>query len=95
MLWRGRDRARHILLDKRAQMRRMLGRHRVAYRVTAIEVIASFRFNREDKLTERLNQEAVTQVVAAALEAPLCTSTRNSTTSSSRAPSVDASPSGT
>ena len=38
VLNRGRDQARHILLDKRAQMRRMLGRHRVAYRVTEIEL---------------------------------------------------------
>ena len=60
VLNRGRDQARHILLDKRAQMRRMLGRHRVAYRVTAVELIASFRFNREDKPSERLDEEVVT-----------------------------------
>ena len=70
VLNRGRDQARHILLDKRAQMRRMLGRHRVAYRVTAIELIASFRFNREDNPAERLDEETVTKLVASALELP-------------------------
>ena len=68
---RGRDQARHILLDKRAQMRRMLGRHRVAYRVTSIELIASFRFAREDREGERLDEEVVTEVVAEALDLPL------------------------
>ncbi len=30
---RGREQARHILLDKRAELRRLLGRQRVNYRV--------------------------------------------------------------
>jgi len=70
VLNRGRDQARHILLDKRAQMRRMLGRHRVAYRVTSIELIASFRFTRDDKQGEKVDEEVITEMVAGALELP-------------------------
>lgn len=64
VLNRGRDQARHILLDKRAQMRRMLGRHRVAYRVTEIELIASFRFRRVDEPEERVTEELITRRMA-------------------------------
>jgi general secretion pathway protein E len=70
VLNRGRDHSRHILLDKRAQMRRMLGRHRVAYRVTPIELIASFRFPRKDQPLERVDEEYITVMVAEALELP-------------------------
>ena len=59
VLNRGRDQARHILLDKRAEMRRLLGRHRVAYQVSEIELIASFRFKRADLPDEPLDQEAM------------------------------------
>lgn len=61
---RGRDQARHILLDKRAEMRRLLGRHRVAYRVTEIELIASFRFPRRDGEEGVVDQELITRAVA-------------------------------
>ena len=64
VLNRGRDQARHILLDKRAEMRRLLGRHRVAYQVSEIELIASFRFKRADLPDEPLDQEAITKAVA-------------------------------
>ena len=70
VLNRGRDQARHILLDKRAQMRRMLGRHRVAYRVTEIELIASFRFLIGDKVDERVDEEFITQAVSDSLDLP-------------------------
>jgi general secretion pathway protein E len=70
VLNRGRDQARHILLDKRAAMRRMLGRHRVAYRVTAIELVASFRFARHDAEGERLDEETIAEMVAGALSLP-------------------------
>ena len=36
VLNRGRDQARHILLDTRAEMRRLLGQSRVAYRVSEL-----------------------------------------------------------
>ncbi len=64
VLNRGRDQARHILLDKRAEMRRLLGRHRVAYRVTEIELIASFRFPRQDGVDGPADQEVITRLVA-------------------------------
>ena len=70
VLNRGRDQARHILLDKRAQMRRMLGRHRVAYRVTPVELIASFRFPRQQEPLERVDEDFVTEIVAEALDLP-------------------------
>jgi len=68
VLNRGRDQARHILLDKRAQMRRMLGRHRVAYRVTEIELIASFRFPDKRDPQEKVDEETITSLVAEALK---------------------------
>lgn len=64
VLNRGRDQARHILLDKRAEMRRLLGRHRVAYRVSEVEVISSFRFRRADHTDEPLDEEAITKTLA-------------------------------
>lgn len=64
VLNRGRDQARHILLDKRAEMRRLLGRHRVAYRVSEVEVISSFRFSRADLTDEPLDEEAITKCLA-------------------------------
>ncbi|MEC7949448.1 MAG: GspE/PulE family protein [Myxococcota bacterium] len=64
VLNRGRDQARHILLDKRAEMRRLLGRHRVAYRVSEVEVISSFRFRRADATDEPLDEEAITKTLA-------------------------------
>ena len=64
VLNRGRDQARHILLDKRAEMRRLLGRHRVAYRVSEVEVISSFRFSRVDLKDEPLDEEAITKTLA-------------------------------
>ena len=45
---RGKDRARHILLDKRAELRKLLGKQRVAYQVSEIELVASFRFRQDE-----------------------------------------------
>ena len=44
VLNRGMEQERHIMLDKRAEMRRLLGKQRVSYTVSEIELIASFRF---------------------------------------------------
>ena len=44
VLNRGSEQARHILLDKRAELRKLLGKQRVTYFVSEIELIASFRF---------------------------------------------------
>lgn len=74
VLNRGRDQARHILLDKRAEMRRLLGRHRVAYRVTETEVISSFRFPRLDEKGQSeqgvVDEEIITKLIAEALGLP-------------------------
>lgn len=64
VLNRGREQARHILLDKRAEMRRMLGRDRVAYRVTEIELVDFFRFKRADKPEHFVDEELITRIVA-------------------------------
>lgn len=64
VLNRGADQARHILLDRRAEMRRLLGRHRVTYKVHEIELIASFRFKRHDVPEDLLTEELVTRLVA-------------------------------
>ena len=64
VLNRGQDQARHILLDRRAEMRRLLGRHRVTYKVGEIETIASFRFKRVDVPDEVLSEETITRAVA-------------------------------
>ena len=69
VLNRGDDQARHIMLDKRAELRRLLGKRRVVYKVSEMEVVASFRFKQrtpdgnEIVLTER----AITQAVASEL----------------------------
>ena len=54
VLNRGEDQARHIMLDKRAELRRLLGKRRVVYRVSEMEVIASFRFRFVDDKGEML-----------------------------------------
>ncbi|RME28366.1 MAG: type II/IV secretion system protein [Deltaproteobacteria bacterium] len=64
VLNRGREQARHILLDKRAEMRRLLGRHRVDYRVTEVELIAFFRFRRADDPDTILDEETITRALA-------------------------------
>lgn len=70
VLNRGRDQARHILLDKRAEMRRLLGRHRVDYRVVETELISSFRFHRLDLPEELVDEELITRMVADHLGLP-------------------------
>jgi general secretion pathway protein E len=70
VLNRGKDQARHILLDKRAELRRLLGRHRVAYAVSEIELVASFRFKRADGVDGLCDEELITEQVAAAMGLP-------------------------
>ena len=64
VLNRGEDRARHILLDKRAEMRRMMGRQRISYAISEIELISSFRFPRHDNADEVVNEELITRLIA-------------------------------
>lgn len=70
VLNRGEERARHILLDKRAEMRRMMGRQRINYRISEIELIASFRFERHDDPEEVVNEELITRMVAEKYSVP-------------------------
>jgi general secretion pathway protein E len=69
VLNRGKEQARHLLLDRRAELRRVLGKQRVSYAISDIELIASFRFKRADADTP-LDEEAVTEAVARALGWP-------------------------
>lgn len=63
VLNRGKEQSRHLLLDRRAELRRLLGRQRVSYAISEIELIASFRFKRADK-DAILEEEVITEVVA-------------------------------
>jgi general secretion pathway protein E len=66
VLNRGKEQARHLLLDRRAELRRLLGRQRVSYSLSDIELIASFRFKRADT-DQPLEEETITEAVARAL----------------------------
>jgi general secretion pathway protein E len=66
---RGRDQARHILLDKRADLRKLLGKQRVAYSVSEIELIASFRFPTSDG-EQIVDERKVTQELSESLNIP-------------------------
>jgi general secretion pathway protein E len=69
VLNRGHEQARHILLDKRAELRKLLGKQRVAYTVSEIELVASFRFRTatEDVLVD---ERFISQLVAKSLDIP-------------------------
>ena len=69
VLNRGRDQARHILLDKRADLRKLLGKQRVAYSVSEIELIASFRFTTAGG-EQIVDERKVTQELAENLSIP-------------------------
>ena len=64
VLNRGQEQARHLLLDKRMEMRRLMGRKRVAYSLSEIEVIASFRFRRLDIPEELVDEDCISRVIA-------------------------------
>jgi general secretion pathway protein E len=67
VLGRSIDASRHLLLDKRAELRRLMGKRRVAYEVAEIELIASFRLRRVDGSDEILTEEFVTRIIAQCL----------------------------
>ena len=70
ILNRGRDAARHILLDKRAELRKLLGKQRVAYQVSEIELVASFRFRTPGDDGQPVDERLLTRKVAESLEIP-------------------------
>ena len=69
VLNRGKEQARHLLLDRRAELRRLLGKQRVSYAISEMELIASFRFKRADA-DAPLDEETITEVVARTLGYP-------------------------
>jgi hypothetical protein len=66
VLNRGDDQARHIMLDKRAELRRLLGKRRVTYKVSEIEVVASFRFRSQTTDAEEglVTERVITRLIA-------------------------------
>ncbi len=70
VLNRGREQSRHLLLDKRAELRRLLGRQRVSYSIADAELIASFRFKRLDAPDLFLEEERVSETIAKHLGFP-------------------------
>jgi len=70
VLNRGQEQARHLLLDKRTEMRRIMGRKRVVYELSEIVVIASFRFRRLDIPEELVDEECISRVVSEEEEFP-------------------------
>ena len=65
VLSRGLEQARHVLLDKRNEVRRLMGRKRIAYELSEIELVASFRFRRLDIPEDLVDEECISRVVAA------------------------------
>ena len=67
---RGGEQARHILLDKRADMRRLMGRKRISYKLSAIELVASFRFKHRQDPEQLVDEELITRMVAQKMDIP-------------------------
>ncbi len=70
VLNRGREQSRHLLLDKRAELRRLLGRQRVSYTIADAELVASFRFKRADAPDLFLDEERIAESMAKHLGFP-------------------------
>lgn len=70
VLNRGKEQSRHLLLDKRAELRRLLGRQRVSYTIAEPELIASFRFKRLDVPDQPVDEETVSESMAKHLGYP-------------------------
>lgn len=70
ILTRGQDHARHVLLDKRNEIRRLMGKKRIAYSLSEIELISSFRIRRLDIPEDLVDEECVSRVVAEAKGIP-------------------------
>lgn len=64
ILNRGMEQARHVLLDKREEIRRLMGRQRIAYALSEIELIASFRIRRLDIPEDLMDEDCISRVVA-------------------------------
>ncbi len=64
VLNRSQEQARHVLLDKRNEIRRLMGRQRIAYSLSEIELIASFRFRRLDIPEDLVDEDCISRVVA-------------------------------
>ena len=64
VLNRGMEQARHVLLDKRNEIRRLMGRQRIAYALSEIELIASFRFRRLDIPEDLVDEDCISRVVS-------------------------------
>ena len=70
VLNRFQEQSRHVLLDKRNEVRRLMGRQRIAYSLSEIELIASFRFRRTDIPEDIVDEDCISRVVAEAKGVP-------------------------
>ena len=70
VLNRGNEQARHLLLDKRAEMRRLMGRKRIVYELSEMELIASFRLPILEKDHEIVTEEFLYRRMAARMDLP-------------------------
>jgi len=61
---------KRILIEKRGQLRKVMGRTRVPYRVGEMEIIASFRFPLPNKKKQILSEHMITECVARHLSLP-------------------------
>ena len=64
VLNRGLEQARHLMLDKRSELRRLMGRRRVAYELSEAELVSSFRLKRVDNPEEVINEEFLYRLLA-------------------------------
>ena len=70
VLNRGNEQARHLILDKRAEMRRLMGRKRIVYELSELELIASFRLPILGKDHEIVTEEFLYRRIAERMELP-------------------------
>ncbi|MBN94433.1 MAG: hypothetical protein CL928_10225, partial [Deltaproteobacteria bacterium] len=61
---------KRILIEKRTQFRKAMGRRRVPYEVGEMEIIASFQFPLPGKDNQRLTEHIITECVARHLSVP-------------------------
>ena len=70
VLHRSIDQARHLLLDKRENMRRIMGRKRIIYALAEEELIESFRFRQADNPQELVNEDLIYRLLAEEMGLP-------------------------
>ena len=70
VLRRSLEQARHLMLDKREQLRRMMGKKRVIYELAEEELIESFRFRQLDQPQDFVNEDLLFRLIAQEMGLP-------------------------